>query len=523
MKNTAEEFLECLTTRIAPSAFTNEQIILTLHDPTFSDLLNTSINNQRFLFPSTPKPFALITPTHVSHIQTTVYCAKKHGVQIRIRSGGHDYEGLSIVSYTPVPYVVIDLKNLSSISVDVEGKTAWVQTGATLGELYYRIAEKSETLAFPAGDCHTVGLGGQIGGGGYGYLTRKYGLAADNAIDAEFIDVEGRILNRKSMGEDLFWAIRGGGASSFGIVTAWKLRLVDVPAKVTVFDIGRPMHLEATKKFVHKWQRRSHKLDEDLATFLRFLTVGSVDEEGNKRAMVIANLRAVFHGGVDRLLELMEKEYPEIGLQRKDCIEMKWVESFLFHNYFRKGEPVEVLLNRKTNFKEASFKAKSDHVTEPIPDEALEGMLKLLLEEDIGGVLIDLFPYGGIMDEISESELPFPHRAGNIFAIHYFVVWDKHDGKTEQHLSWARKLYKYMTPYVSKNPRATYLNFRDLDIGINEDDGETTSTCDNVQQPSIWGPKYFKNNFEKLIKVKTSVDPTNFFTNEQSIPPLLSN
>ncbi|GMN19572.1 hypothetical protein TIFTF001_046973, partial [Ficus carica] len=231
MKNTAEEFLECLTTRIAHSAFPNEQIIFTLHDPTFSDLLNTSINNQRLLFPSTPKPFAVITPTHVSHIQTTVYSAKKHGVQIRIRSGGHDYEGLSIVSYTPVPYVVIDLKNLSSISVDVESKTAWAQTGATLGELYYRIAEKSETLAFPAGDCHTVGLGGQIGGGGYGYLTRKYGLAADNAIDVEFIDVEGRILNRKSMGEDLFWAIRGGGASSFGIVTAWKLRLVDVPAK----------------------------------------------------------------------------------------------------------------------------------------------------------------------------------------------------------------------------------------------------------------------------------------------------
>lgn len=73
--------------------------------------------------------------------------------------------------------------------------------------------------------------------------------------------------------------------------------------------------------------------------------------------------------------------------------------------------------------------------------------------------------------------------------------------------------------YVSKSPRAAYFNYRDLDIGINiyNQSGDNTISYDMA---SAWGLKYFKNNFDRLVRVKTQLDPTNFFRNEQSIPPL---
>ena len=101
---------------------------------------------------------------------------------------------------------------------------AWVQAGAILGELYTKIAEKSKTLAFPAGICSTVGAGGHISGGGYGNLIRKHELSVDHVVDAQFVDVNGKILNRSSMGEDLFWAIRGGGGASFGVILSYTIK-----------------------------------------------------------------------------------------------------------------------------------------------------------------------------------------------------------------------------------------------------------------------------------------------------------
>ena len=181
------------------------------------------------------KPLVIVTPLVVSHVQATIICSQRHGMQIRTRSGGHDYEGLSYVA--KVPFVVINLINLREIKVDVKNNTAWVQAGATIGELYYKISEKSTTLGFPAGVWPTMGTGGHFSGGGYGFLMRKFGLAADNVFDAHIINPKGNLLDREAMGEDLFWVIRGGGGPGFGIIVAWKIKLVPVPSTVTVFNV----------------------------------------------------------------------------------------------------------------------------------------------------------------------------------------------------------------------------------------------------------------------------------------------
>ncbi|XP_073313847.1 tetrahydroberberine oxidase-like [Primulina huaijiensis] len=498
-----EYFLECLQNEFKNfTLFSN-----TVHTPTkssYKSVLESSIQNLRFKSESTKKPLVIVTPEYETQIPPVIHCAKENDLQIKIRSGGHDLEGLSSVSQ--VPFMILDMINLSEVAIDAEQKTAWVQSGATLGSLYYRIAEKSQTLGFPGGLCPSVGVGGHLSGGGYGTMLRKYGLAADNVIDARIAVVNGRILDRESMGEDLFWAIRGSGGSSFGVILAWKIKLVDVPERVTVFTIDRTSEQNATQ-LVQKLQYVAHKIDENIffRTVIRKIPSGTIQ----------ASFHSLFLGGIDELLPIMQESFPELGLVREDCTEMSWIESVLHFAMFPADQPLEVLLSRIQPFV-PHFKVKTDYVQESISEHDLEGIWRLLDEIETGE--IDIIPYGGRMDAISESSIPFPHRAGNLYQIEYIVFWLTEEGNNaEKCVNWVRKLHSYMTPYVSISPRAAYINYRDLDLGVND---KSKAGLTSYEEARIWGAKYFKNNFERLVEVKSRVDPKNFFRDEQSIPPL---
>ncbi|KAA3459842.1 cannabidiolic acid synthase-like 1 [Gossypium australe] len=135
------------------------------------------------------------------------------------------------------------------------------------------------TLVFPAGNGHTVGLGGHLSGGGFGVLFRKYGLAADNVIDAPLIDVKGSVLDRKSMGEDLFWAIRGG--------------------------VRKTLEQNATK-LVHRWQSIAHKFPKEIHSSIAISRVNSSEE--NEKMTIQASYGIC--GLWREMDEILEIEYP---------------------------------------------------------------------------------------------------------------------------------------------------------------------------------------------------------------------
>ncbi|KAJ0262664.1 Berberine bridge enzyme-like 25 [Hirschfeldia incana] len=470
---------------------------------TFINVLEETAQNYRFLTKATPKPSFIFKPVHESHVQASVMCSKKLGIHLRVRSGGHDFEAVSYVSQIETPFLLLDLSKLRQISVDIDDNSAWVEAGATLGEVYYRIAEKSKIHGFPAGLCSTVGVGGYITGGGYGALMRKYGLAADNVLDAKIVDANGKLLDRSSMGEDMFWAIRGGGGGSFGIILSWKLKLVPVPETLTIFSVTKTLEQDPDFKTLSKWQHIADKLVEDL--FIRVVIRAS----GNSTAA--ASYRGQFLGTKGTLIEIMKKDFPELGLTEKDCTETRWIETVIFNGEFPEGTPIETLLQVKSPIVNPSFKSKGDIVKKPIPALVLKGIFKRMVQQQ-PGTFLAFAPYGGMMAKIAESELPFPHRSGTIFKI----LYNADTGKTPAtQINWIRELYSFMTPYVSSNPRQTYVNYRDLDLGQN-----TRNMTSNFKNAQIWGAKYFKGNFERLVRIKSKVDPDNVFRHEQSIPTL---
>ncbi|RWW43162.1 hypothetical protein BHE74_00051214, partial [Ensete ventricosum] len=478
LNTTHESFMQCFLDHSRPSN-SSSKLLYSPNTTTYDAVLRSSIQNNRFLYSSsTTKPVLIVTPTNESHVQAAVVCSRKHGLRVRVRSGGHDYEGMSYVSEGD-RFIVVDLAALRSVTVDTEQSTAWVQAGATLGEVYYTIAEKNRTVGFSAGTCPTVGVGGHFSGGGIGTLSRKYGTSADNIVDARLVDVNGRILDRQSMGEDYFWAIRGGGAASFGIVLSYKIELNYVPPIVTVSNVMKTLKQDATK-LVTKWQQIGPNLDENLN--LRVIAQAMDDDEAEGNRTIQAMFNSLYLGRCEELQTVMGNSFPELGFEAADCNEMSWSES--------------VQLERKPE-SNSSFKAKSDFVKEPVTETEWEEIWRFLMEAKDEPLILIMDPLGGVLNEIAESATPFPHRKGNLYIIQYFMKWLETDMETtERHLSWMRELYDFMTPYVSKNPRAAYLNYKDIDLG---------------RSATVWGPKYFKNNFNRLAFVKSMVDPDNFF------------
>ncbi|KAK1278546.1 Reticuline oxidase-like protein [Acorus gramineus] len=402
---THESFLHCLSHHHPPPTYTP-------NTTSYNTLLHSTFHNLRFAT-SAPaaEPVLIIAPANEAQAQASVACARAHGLNVRIRSGGHDYEGLSYRTLSDRPFTILDLSKFREIDVDVENGFAWVQAGAILGELYY------------------------------------------------------------------------------------KVRLVPVPPTVTVFTINRTLEQGATR-LVHKWQTVAPRLDRRL--FVRTLLSGSG----------AAVFNSMFLGARLGLMRIMDRRFPELGLKAEDCFEMSWIESAVYFAVSKIGQPTEVLLDRSLSTYPA-FKAKSDFVREPIPEEALEAMFGWLKGKTVV-MLMD--PWGGRMDDVPESEIPFPHRAGNLYNIQYYDYMATSKG----HVEWLRRFYEYMGAYVSKDPRRAYLNYRDLDLGWNEEGNETS-----FEEGEVWGRKYFVGNYERLALVKGVVDPGNFFRNEQSIPPLI--
>ncbi len=165
------------------------------------------------------RPPAVVHCAEPADVVAAMAFAKRFGLPIVPRGGGHSYVGASTTAYG----LVLDVRPLRAVTFDAATRTATIGGGATLRDIAAGLSPHRVTV--PSGTCDTVGISGITSGGGIGPMSSAYGLTSDNVVSAELVTSDGKTRAVDAGREpELFWALRGGGGGRFGVVTSWRMR-----------------------------------------------------------------------------------------------------------------------------------------------------------------------------------------------------------------------------------------------------------------------------------------------------------
>jgi hypothetical protein len=200
-------------------------------------------------------PAGVAEVANAADVQQCIAFARKEGIRIAARSGGHSYAGYS----TPDKGLIVDLGAMSTIRVNADG-TADVGAGARLADVYATLGAKG--VCVPGGSCPSVGIGGLTLGGGIGVLARLHGLTCDSLLAADIVLPDGTLKTVSAENDpDLYWGLRGGGGGNFGIVTSFKFKTYPAP-NIEVFMLQFPAGSVAD--VLAAWQTWVHNAPREL-------------------------------------------------------------------------------------------------------------------------------------------------------------------------------------------------------------------------------------------------------------------
>ena len=229
---------EKVLTLLPPSDNENQDAQRPLTAKVFQEFQAESlIFNTRLQF----SPSVIVKCQSTEQVQTAYTQAIAHNLPIRVRSGGHDHEG----ECTGTDVVLLDLGELKHFHVDTvecAGKSEYIAhigSGYRFYQVVPKLAAHEPPLTIPHGTCATVGLAGYIQGGGWGPWTRAKGMCCESLVGATVVLQNGEVIDvSENENEDLLWALRGGGALSYGIVTEFRVKAFELPDEIHRFEIN---------------------------------------------------------------------------------------------------------------------------------------------------------------------------------------------------------------------------------------------------------------------------------------------
>ncbi|MCC7153506.1 MAG: FAD-binding oxidoreductase [Bryobacterales bacterium] len=408
------------------------------------------------------RPLAIVRVAGVAGIRASVRFAQTHGLPVAIRGGGHNVAGSAVCD----DGLVIDLAAMKSIRVDPLARRARAEGGVLWGE--YDHETQAFGLASPGGAVSTTGIAGLTLGGGFGYLSRMYGLACDNLISADVVTASGGFVTAsEDSNPDLFWALRGGGGN-FGVVTSFEYQLQPVQHVLTGFVAFPFAMADAVLKRFREVALEAPDHRVWFAGALQLPHIGKVaavvmshfgaEEEGWQALRPIRELGSILFDTVARV--------PYCVMQRQlDANSPK---------------------GQRHYWKSAYLSELSDEVI---------GLILTAMENtagDLDQVMIET--HGGAISRTAKDATAFEHRQVR-FNLGIFGICTN-PALDQPAIAWARSLYQQILPHSTGG---TYVNY------LSEGDDVHTAYSDA--------------RFSRLARIKARYDPGNLFRFNHNIAP----
>ncbi|KAF8459293.1 hypothetical protein BDZ91DRAFT_777538 [Kalaharituber pfeilii] len=189
------------------------------------------------------KPVAVALPKTPAEVSIALKCAKKYGVKVQARGGGHSYGAMALGGQDGS--FMIDMNRFNKIEIDPATQIVKVGAGVRLGNLALALYNAGGR-ALPHGVCPGVGIGGHATHGGFGFTSRMWGIALDKIVKLDVVLANGTITEASSsVNPELFWALRGAG-SSFAIVTTFHMQTVQAPSSAISYTVNIPASEQTT-------------------------------------------------------------------------------------------------------------------------------------------------------------------------------------------------------------------------------------------------------------------------------------
>ena len=419
------------------------------------------------------RPALIVGCTSTADVVAGVNLAREEGFELSVRGGGHNVAGSAVSEGG----IMLDLSAMNGVVVDRERRTVRAQGGATLGDVDHET--QLFGLATPLGAVSKTGIAGLTLNGGYGHLTREFGLAADNVVAAEIVTADGRVRTASAdRNPDLFWALRGGGGN-FGVVTTFESELHEVgPEVFACFVWFHADELEAVMEQFGTWTATAPRH----AGILPF--VGHVPEDemfpedswGEPAVVLLGSARGPVEAGEALFEAIRESASPIVDFSAP--MEFETLQSMLDED-FPDG---------------LRYYWKSIFLTE-LTDEVVDIMGRYNESAPSALSTIDCWHLGDAVSDVPQDATAFYHR-DKPFMLTIEANWED-EADDDENVEWAREVFgEVETLPIAAGRYGNFPGFAEDPVTL------------------LYGE-----NYDRLVDIKTKYDPGNLFRVNQNIPP----